>query len=56
MFPNKQLWKGTTVPYTCGLTDLSAGSTIETQIVPATVIATLDVTNTWNHIAINLLK
>ena len=56
VFSNKRLWARTVVPNARGLTDLIAGSSIETRIVPAAAIGTCDVTNTWSHGAIELVK
>ena len=56
VFSNKRLWAGTVVPNVRGLTDLIAGFSIETQIVPAAAIGTCDVTNTGGHGAIELVK
>ena len=59
VFTNKRYRTGTVVPNICGLTDLSAGSSIETRIVPAAAVATCDVSGTWNVRSLmykNLLK
>ena len=47
VFTDKRYRTGTVVPNICGLTDLSAGSSIETCIVPAAAVATCDVSGTW---------
>ena len=53
---NKRCQAGTVVPNARGLTYLSAGSSIETRIVPAAVIGTRDVTNTWDDVATSLVN
>ena len=45
VFSRKRYWTGTVVPNTCGLTDLSAGSSIEARTASAAAISTCDVTN-----------
>ena len=51
---SKRSLTGTVVPNTPGLTDLIAGSSIETRIVPAAAIGTCDVTNTRGDAAVRL--
>ena len=48
VFTNKRYRTGTVVPNICGLTDLRAGSSIETRIVLAAAVATCDVSGTWS--------
>lgn len=55
MFSNKRQWTGTAVSNTCGLADLSAGSSIKTRTVSAAAIATIDVTSTRNDIIMTLI-
>ena len=59
VFTNKRYRTGTVVPNICGLTDLRAGSSIETRIVLAAAVATCDVSGTWSVGSLmykNLLK
>ena len=59
VFTNKRYRTGTVVPNICGLTDLRAGSSIETRIVLAAAVATCDIGGTWNVWSLmykNLLK
>ena len=49
MFSYKRYRTGTVVPNTCGLTDLSTGSSIKTRIVLAAAIGTRKVTSTRNN-------
>ena len=59
VFTDKRYRTETVVPNICVLTDLSAGSSIETRIVPAAAVATCDVGGTWNVWSLmykNLLK
>ena len=56
VFSSKQLWTGTAVPNARGLTDLIAGSSVETRIVPAAAIGTCDVINTGRFAIMNLVK
>ena len=56
VFSNKRCQAGTVVPNAPGLTDLIAGSSIDTRIVPAAAIGAHDVTNTWNHVVTDLVK
>ena len=55
VFTNKRHRTGTVVPNTCGLTDLTAGSPIKTQIVPTAAIGTRGVISTWNDVVRNLI-
>ena len=55
VFTNKRYRTGTVVPNICGLTDLSAGSSIETRIVPAAAVATRDIISTWNNVVRSLM-
>ena len=48
VFTNKRYRTGTVVPNICGLTDLRAGSSIETRIVLAAAVVTCDVSGTWS--------
>ena len=45
----KRYRTGTVVPNTCGLTDVSTGSSIKTRIVLAAAIGTHEVTSTRNN-------
>ena len=59
VFTNKRYRTGTVVPNICGLTDLRAGSSIETRTVLAAAVATCDVSGTWSVGSLmykNLLK
>ena len=53
---NKRCQAGTVVPNARGLTDLIAGSSIDTRIVSAAAIGTCDVTNTWGDVARSLVN
>ena len=55
VFTDKRYRTGTVVPNTCGLTDLSASSSIEARIVPAAAIGRHDVNSTWNDVVRSLL-
>ena len=59
VFTNKRYRTGTVVTNICGLTDLRAGSSIETRTVLAAAVATCDVSGTWSVGSLmykNLLK
>ena len=50
MLSYKRYRTGTIVPNTCGLTDVSTGSSIKTRIVLAAAIGTRKVTSTRNNV------
>ena len=54
VFSYKRYRTGTVVPNTCGLTDLSTGSSIKTRIVLAAAIGTREVISTRNNVGSGL--
>ena len=54
VFSYKRYRTGTVVPNTCGLTDVSTGSSIKTRIVLAAAIGTHEVTSTRNNVGRSL--